>query len=289
MPNEIVRTPWGYDCVLHEEPGLLVKILDVRGKLSLQLHPVKAEAWLVLCAYEGQAKVCYGSSGGGEQDLVWHDVRQGDVIMIPPGCLHTAWHCRLLELSDCLDVTYRLRDYEQYNRDTHVHQVQKVLDQVGYLTGEVIRKDTYRSLVDQQVLGTGSKVKLSRYALGVDGHGHRGLVVASGPHVHCFVYGGHAEVGPMWASRGWRLENEFERPTTGGGWSTRECPGAFGTQPGPHVNALVKCVDYGPHNPTKLVRDGTWMPQHESEEASCWMTIYGEPQLVFIENPPVGR
>jgi mannose-6-phosphate isomerase len=95
--------------------GVLVKLLDVHERLSVQLHPDntlaaelhgpgaigKHEAWVILEAEPG-ARVALGLkrsvsrealremaiSGSIEEELCWFDVRPGDVIDVPCGTIH---------------------------------------------------------------------------------------------------------------------------------------------------------------------------------------------------------
>jgi mannose-6-phosphate isomerase len=117
---------------------LLVKILDVRETLSVQVHPDDAtaqrilgapfgkhEAWVVLHAEPG-ARIAYGLnramdrdeldaraiSGEIEADLAWLDVSAGDVIDVPPGTIHAIGGGILLyEVQQPCDLTWRFYDW----------------------------------------------------------------------------------------------------------------------------------------------------------------------------------
>lgn len=117
---------------------LLVKLLDVRERLSVQVHPDdadaaalegaphgKSEAWVVLEAEPG-ARIARGlnremsgeeladaaRSGAIEAELAWREVRPGDVIDIPAGTIHTVGGGVLLyEVQQPADLTYRLYDW----------------------------------------------------------------------------------------------------------------------------------------------------------------------------------
>lgn len=117
---------------------LLIKLLDVRETLSVQVHPGdeaarrleglphgKTEGWVVLCAEPG-ARVAYGLnrelgedelreralSGAIEEDLAWREVRAGDVIDVPAGTIHAIGGGILLyEVQQPCDLTYRLYDW----------------------------------------------------------------------------------------------------------------------------------------------------------------------------------
>lgn len=118
---------------------LLVKIIDAKDDLSIQVHPDdeyarlhengafgKKECWYVLDCPE-DAELVIGHNAGTSEELRamvaegrWDDlirkvrVRKGDVIQIDPGTVHsiTAGVC-LLETQQSSDITYRLYDYDR--------------------------------------------------------------------------------------------------------------------------------------------------------------------------------
>lgn len=117
---------------------LLVKLLEVRGALSLQVHPDgqqarrngdgpsgKFEAWSVLEATAG-ARTTLGfdreltvdevralvASNQLEERLNTFDAAKGDAYVLPPGTVHAArGGLLLLEVQETADVTYRLYDW----------------------------------------------------------------------------------------------------------------------------------------------------------------------------------
>lgn len=119
---------------------LLLKLLDARETLSVQVHPGdayaaahengkpgKTEAWVILRAEPG-AKLVYGLKPGcdvrtasGKQleaQLQWLSVREGDVLYIPSGLVHAVGAGILLyEIQQSSDVTYRFWDWDR--RDTY--------------------------------------------------------------------------------------------------------------------------------------------------------------------------
>jgi mannose-6-phosphate isomerase len=126
---------------------LLVKLLDVRETLSVQVHPDDAaaraaghahgkhEGWVVLRADPG-ARVAYGFnrslgeeelraralSGAIEADLAWREVRAGDVIDVPPGTVHAIGGGVLFyEVQQPCDLTWRLYDWGR-GRPLHLDQ-----------------------------------------------------------------------------------------------------------------------------------------------------------------------
>ena len=116
---------------------LLVKILDAREDLSIQVHPDdayaraheggalgKTECWYVLDCDPGAAVVIGHHARSREQlrEMVeqrrWQEllrevpIRPGDFFQIDPGCLHSIKGGTLiLETQQSSDVTYRFYDY----------------------------------------------------------------------------------------------------------------------------------------------------------------------------------
>ena len=136
---------------------LLIKLLDARETLSVQVHPddasaarhggeAKTEMWYVLDADPG-AHVFAGVRPGCDEgrfraalregmvpDLLRrHEVRRGDVIFIPGGRVHAIGAgCLILEVQQNSNTTYRLYDWDRNGpdgkpRDLHVEQAMKVI------------------------------------------------------------------------------------------------------------------------------------------------------------------
>ncbi len=131
---------------------LLIKLLDVRERLSVQVHPDNAaairlvgaphgkhEGWVVLRAEPG-AKVAYGLqrtltreelheralSGEIEADLAWLPVAAGDVIDVPPGTIHAIGGGVLFyEVQQPCDLTWRLYDWGR-GRTLHLESALEV-------------------------------------------------------------------------------------------------------------------------------------------------------------------
>ena len=122
---------------------LLLKLLDAREMLSVQVHPDdayanahedgklgKTEAWLVIAAERG-AKLVYGvnaqtsdelraqvEAGRLEEGLRWVSVQPGDVLYIPHGCVHAlGGGIVIYEIQQSSDVTYRFWDWGRVGKD----------------------------------------------------------------------------------------------------------------------------------------------------------------------------
>lgn len=139
---------------------LLLKLLDAREPLSVQVHPNdeyarkhenklgKTEAWIILHA-EPDAKLVYGLKEGVTRDglrqamergtavedlLRYVPVQKGDVYFIPAGTVHAIGAGIVLyEIQQSSDVTYRFYDWERRDaqgnkRQLHVRQALDVSD-----------------------------------------------------------------------------------------------------------------------------------------------------------------
>lgn len=121
---------------------LLIKIIDAKEKLSVQVHPdasgardtggdPKTEIWYVLAA-EPQAKVYAGLKPGvtaasfkaalakGQAGEFLQDipVAKGDVIFIPAGRIHAIGPgCLILEVMQSSNTTFRLFDWNRVGHD----------------------------------------------------------------------------------------------------------------------------------------------------------------------------
>ena len=131
---------------------LLVKIIDAKADLSIQVHPDdtyaaehengslgKMECWYILDCKEDAALVV-GHNARTHEELVemiqgkrWSDfireipVKKGDFIQIDPGTVHAIkGGITLLETQQNSDITYRVYDYDRLSggkpRELHVKQ-----------------------------------------------------------------------------------------------------------------------------------------------------------------------
>ena len=71
--------PWGNYLVLHVEPGIQVKRIEIKPamRFSLQKHSKRTEKWVVI---QGEGRVTVGSKEWG--------VRSGDLVEVPLGEVH---------------------------------------------------------------------------------------------------------------------------------------------------------------------------------------------------------
>lgn len=138
---------------------LLVKIIDAKDNLSVQVHPDdayaaehedgslgKRECWFVLAAEPG-TKIVIGQHARDRAELAvmieegrWDDMlnlvpcNAGDFFRIEPGTVHAIQGGTLiLETQQSSDVTYRVYDYDRHDangnaRELHIEQSLDVVD-----------------------------------------------------------------------------------------------------------------------------------------------------------------
>lgn len=138
---------------------LLVKFIDARTDLSIQVHPDdelawvrhhslgKSEMWYVIDAQPG-AQIVSGLSvpitaedyrrrvkeGTITDVLMYHEARVGDVYYLPAGRIHAiGGGVFLAEIQETSNVTYRIYDYGRLDRDgnpreLHTEQAENAID-----------------------------------------------------------------------------------------------------------------------------------------------------------------
>ncbi len=122
---------------------LLVKIIESRDRLSLQVHPneetaklsggdPKMEMWYVLGAEPGatlfaglregverETLIRSLQEGTAEATVAQYEPQRGDVLFIPGGLVHAVGGgCRLYEVQQTSDTTWRLHDWNRIDDKT---------------------------------------------------------------------------------------------------------------------------------------------------------------------------
>lgn len=145
----------------YEQFPLLVKFLDAKNKLSVQVHPDdtyaaahengslgKTEMWYVIDAKPG-AKLVYGLKPGTSKEefesavndgqiesvLNFVPVKKGDSFFIPCGTVHAICEGLLIaEIQQSSNTTYRVYDYDRTdaNGNKRELQTQKAIDVINY-------------------------------------------------------------------------------------------------------------------------------------------------------------
>ena len=132
-----------------DEFPLLIKFIDARQDLSIQVHPTdeiaqrkgkphgKTEMWYVMDSAPG-AKLFTGlkkqitpeqyeqmvEDGTICDALAQYEVKEGDVFFLPAGRIHAIGSgCFLAEIQQTSDVTYRIYDYKRRDKDGNYRQL----------------------------------------------------------------------------------------------------------------------------------------------------------------------
>ena len=151
-PSGPIGEAWFGDA--DEQPGgVLVKLLDVQDRLSVQVHPDddlakvmhgpnaigKHEAWVVLEAAPGAELLLGRSPSVSSSDitnalasgaditrlLAPHAARRGDVFDVPTGCLHAMMPGLFIwEVQQRSDRTYRVADWGRNDPSRPLHQAE---------------------------------------------------------------------------------------------------------------------------------------------------------------------
>ena len=146
LPEAALKYPgnfFGTRCAEFEEFPMLVKLIDAKRDLSVQVHPDdeyarreehqsgKAEMWMVLETEPGAA-LYYGFARAVSRDEIEKSlaentlidllrrvpVQPGDVFYIPPGTVHAIGAGMVIaEIQQSSNVTYRLYDYGRLGAD----------------------------------------------------------------------------------------------------------------------------------------------------------------------------
>ena len=149
----------GKNCDKFEFFPVLIKFIDAKQNLSVQVHPSddyalkyensygKTESWYIVEAEEGAGIYCgfkrdtnkeefLQSLAGGEVEnlLNFIPVKKGDCYFIPSGTVHAIGSgCLILEIQQNSDLTYRVYDYNRRGadgklRELHVDKAVKVIN-----------------------------------------------------------------------------------------------------------------------------------------------------------------
>ena len=155
---------WGTENWIHQDEKLLVKVIDAKKALSVQVHPNddyarkvegkpngKNEMWYILSADKDAFLYCgfntkvdkdtikkAACDGTIEKYLNKIYVKAGDLIKIPAGTVHAIGAgIKLLETQQNSDITYRLYDYKRKDaqgneRELHLDKALDVLSFEAY-------------------------------------------------------------------------------------------------------------------------------------------------------------
>ena len=187
--NELIKEEdLGPNCKRFPYFPLLIKLIDARDNLSIQVHPSdeyalkhensfgKSEMWHIIDA-EPNSGLYVGLKRDYSQDeierrlkdnrveecLNFFKVKPGDTFLINPGTIHAIGKgVRLIEIQQNSDLTYRLYDYQRKDkngnyRELHIDKALKVIDYHKYngqqIKGDVLADNQYFKVVRKEIKG----------------------------------------------------------------------------------------------------------------------------------------
>lgn len=204
----------GLACERFEQFPILIKLIDAKENLSIQVHPEngyalahenqygKTEMWYILDALEG-AYLYYGfnceiSKEEFEERIKSNTllevlnkvpVKKGDVFFIEAGTIHAIGAGIVIaEIQQNSNVTYRVYDYGRVDKDgnqreLHINQALKVTHR-----HPVVKKE-----VEEGYLATSDYFKVSAHTLTKEKPIYQGEVTQSSFH-HILVVEGHGQI-----------------------------------------------------------------------------------------------
>lgn len=130
-----------------KEFPLLVKIIDAKDDLSIQVHPDdqmaekienslgKSECWYIL--NENESSIIYGIKSKNKDQAIklideekWEEllkevkVKKDDFFYVPAGTVHAIKKgCLILEIQQASDLTYRLYDYDRIDKNGKMREL----------------------------------------------------------------------------------------------------------------------------------------------------------------------
>lgn len=168
----------GWKCQSLPDFPILIKLIDARDKLSVQVHPDdefaltnenqygKNEMWYVLDCEEGAGIYCGFNRQVTREEVAqrvqdntileilnWIPVKKGDVFFIKAGTVHAIGAgiliCEIQQSSNC---TYRLYDYDRRDKFGNLRQLHldKALDVLDYSKYEPLQEDMEMTSVSDQ-------------------------------------------------------------------------------------------------------------------------------------------
>ena len=146
---------------------LLIKLIDAKENLSVQVHPSddyalkyeqsfgKSEMWHIISADEGSGLYVGLNKDYSKEDiekalkegtilecLNFFKVKPEDTFVINPGTIHAIGAgVRLIEIQQNSNLTYRLYDYNRVDKDGHPRElhIKKALDVIDYKQYKVVK------------------------------------------------------------------------------------------------------------------------------------------------------
>lgn len=159
LQDVVTKSELGKNCEKFEFFPVLIKLIDAKSNLSVQVHPSdeyalknensygKTEMWYIVDATEGAGIYCgfkrdsskeeflkYLEEGKVEELLNFIPVKKGESYFISAGTVHAIGAgCLICEIQQNSNLTYRVYDYNRRGadgklRELHVDKAVKVID-----------------------------------------------------------------------------------------------------------------------------------------------------------------
>ncbi len=160
---------------------IMIKLIDAREALSIQVHPVKTEMWYIVEAEPG-ARLVYGlkdafdeaafrqalREGRAEELLHYVDVHPGDVFFIPQGLVHAIGAGILIaEIQKNSNITYRVYDYGRLRdgkpRELHVEEAMRTVRDFTEEQIAALRYERAAGTPDESCLADCPSFRTDRY------------------------------------------------------------------------------------------------------------------------------
>ena len=167
---------------------LLIKLIDAKDNLSIQVHPSdeyalskehsfgKSEMWHIIDADKDAGLYVGLNKDYSKEEIESHlknnsileclnffKVKSGDTFLINPGTIHAIGKgVRLIEIQQNSDLTYRLYDYLRKDkngnyRELHIDKALDVIDYHRYISnsvnGDVLADNKYFKVVRKEING----------------------------------------------------------------------------------------------------------------------------------------
>ncbi len=172
---------FGTKCAEMQDFPLLIKYIDAKQNLSVQVHPDdeyarkyendfgKNELWYIMDCPENAKLVCglnenvtrenlndIVRSEKINENLRYIDIEKGDSIYIPSGTIHAILSDTLVcEIQQNSDLTYRIYDWDRVDkngnsRQLHINKAIDVIDLNSKVKTIKSQNDNYKNLLDSE-------------------------------------------------------------------------------------------------------------------------------------------
>ena len=186
----------GPNCARFPYFPILIKLIDAKDDLSIQVHPSdeyalknensfgKSEMWYILDADE-DAGLYIGLNNNYSKEeikqklvdstildvLNFYKVKKGDYFIINPGTIHAIGKgVRIIEIQQNSNLTYRLFDYLRKDKNGNYRElhIEKALNVIDFSAYKVDKKETNDVLADNEYFTVEKKDIIGEVVLNAD-------------------------------------------------------------------------------------------------------------------------